>query len=36
MSTRNWDHAQHHMECTIYSEGEEELGRSTELVSGDS
>jgi hypothetical protein len=24
----NWDHAQQHMECTIYSEEEEELDRS--------
>jgi hypothetical protein len=36
MSTRIWDHTQQHMECTSYPEEDEELGRSTELASGDS
>jgi hypothetical protein len=35
--TRNWDHAQNrHEECIIYPEEDEELGRSTELASGNS
>jgi hypothetical protein len=29
MSSRNWDHLQQHMECTIYPEKDEELGRPT-------
>jgi hypothetical protein len=36
MSTRNWDHAQQHIERIIYSEEEEEPSRSTESASGDS
>jgi hypothetical protein len=36
MSTCNWDHAQQHMECTIYFEEEEELGRSRESTSDNS
>jgi hypothetical protein len=36
MTTHNWDHAQQHMKCTIYPEEDEELGRSTESVLGDS
>jgi hypothetical protein len=36
MTTRYWDHAQQHMECTIHPEEDKELDRSTEFVSGDS
>jgi hypothetical protein len=36
MSTRNWDHEQQHMECTIHSKTDEELGRPTESACGDS
>jgi hypothetical protein len=36
MSTRNRDHVQQHMECKIYPEEDEELGRPTESAWGDS
>jgi hypothetical protein len=34
MTTRNWDHAQQHMKCTIHpDEEDEEPGRSTDCRS---